>query len=73
MSDTVDPRTDCPVLPLGRDADGNTHWLDARGRYCVFTEQELRTRIGIETLFCGDTSWLRRHFPLQMRVIGPNP
>jgi len=68
MPRAKDPSVDCPIKALGIDADGVYHFLDARGRHRALTKEQLQTRAGLESLFCGDTAWLKRHFPIEQYV-----
>jgi hypothetical protein len=68
MSRSNDPKVDCPIKPLGIDADGVYHFLDACGRHRALTKEQLQTPAELESLFCGDTTWLKRHFPIQQYV-----
>jgi len=61
-------KADCPIKPLGIDADGVYHFLDACGHHRALTKEQLQTPAELESLFCGNTAWLRRHFPLRLYV-----
>ncbi len=56
------PEDDCPVVALGH-YEGHLHFLDVTGHKRELSARALGTRPDLLTLFGGDETWLRQHFP----------